>query len=397
MKCRRRLTPKRFLQLILGISVAALYIQFQLLWSADKYDIVKRLRRAPKRSPRYVNWNSYCGLRVDLNGGKQTESEPDYFSSWRNVGALNEFLWQEIRGADLNSLLKHPLFPKLPSNVGFVQSLNSSLPVGLEDSGRWVFGFLHPDLTGEYKFAIASDDSSEFWISTSDDHEDVRMVSSVGERNDPGWTVSHQHTKYHKQISERMLLHKCHKYFIEIFHKQAHGLGFVELSWIRPGSFEFEIIGNTYISPFIATDTLRISDLFQRRYTQLNNLLDRHVESREEAVKVEGHPGTFILPFLRNSVVEEILPHCPYKPSHLNRERDKHGGITDRIKKKRALAVAQVYPLFTKNKIKTEDFHQRREALVTWQRDDRDYVLSGKVALGIVNKFMSALHAYYPG
>ena len=393
MRCciwRRTVRRRLLLQLSLGTILALLYLQFQLLSSTEKFSIIKTFRKPPaSTTPEHIDWASHCGLRRTFERATTSEVEKDsFFATWQHAGALNEFGWREIRGGDLNSLVKHPLFPKIPSHVGFVSNMSSWLPKQVQSYGRWMFGFLLPDVTGEYRFAIASDDSSELWVSLNEDHNNVRLVASVGERSDPGWTAPGQHIKYPKQTSENIRLYKCHKYFMEVFHKQGAGDGFVELSWKRPGMYEFETIKSFHTSPLIAARSLSVAGVLQRRYPELVEVLDRHAEAREEAAKETGRQDTAILSFLRDNMAKDILPHCPQTPPvHLNDQQD----ATD--KNASRSTVIQVFPLFEK-KIPLESPPQR---LVTWQRISRDYALSEMVARGAVSKFVSALHAHYPG
>ena len=50
-------------------------------------------------------------------------------------------------------------------------------------------------MTGEYIFYIASDDESEFWLSTDDDKANVRKLAELKETKKAGWTGYKQWNK----------------------------------------------------------------------------------------------------------------------------------------------------------------------------------------------------------
>ena len=51
------------------------------------------------------------------------------------------------------------------------------MPVGTLH-GRECYSLSH--FTGDYKFAIASDDTSELWLSTDNDPQNLRKIACVG-------------------------------------------------------------------------------------------------------------------------------------------------------------------------------------------------------------------------
>ena len=72
-------------------------------------------------------------------------------------------------------------------------------------------GFLHPPASGEYTFWIASDNSSELWLSTSDNPANATRIAYVD-----GWTNSREWTKYASQQSASINLTAGQKYDIKV-------------------------------------------------------------------------------------------------------------------------------------------------------------------------------------
>ena len=84
-----------------------------------------------------------------------------HYVPYDNIGTLNADIWRGLCGSQPTDLKKWCFFPLLPD-----ESLKKSVDKfdiedNTEDYGQWIFGFLSPPTTGTYRFAIASDDTSE--------------------------------------------------------------------------------------------------------------------------------------------------------------------------------------------------------------------------------------------
>ena len=115
---------------------------------------------------------------IESNITKQTEgvttSTTRTLTSERNIednsltitGSLNAHMWYGICGMSVDVLRNWPHFPYLPDKRSFVSEFHKTeLP--RVDSGERIFGFVHPQVSGMYKFAITSNDTSELWLSTN--------------------------------------------------------------------------------------------------------------------------------------------------------------------------------------------------------------------------------------
>ena len=63
----------------------------------------------------------------------------------------------------LKILVSKPLYPDQEKFINEFQVEDDSVHYGQK-----IFGYLHPQSNGLYRFAIASDDTSELWISTDE-------------------------------------------------------------------------------------------------------------------------------------------------------------------------------------------------------------------------------------
>ena len=81
-----------------------------------------------------------------------------------------------------------------------------------------VTGYIIPSTTGDYTFWIASDDNSEFWLSTDYTKENKYLVNSV-----PGYSSYFQFDKYPEQKSVKIHLLAGESYYFELLHREGNG------------------------------------------------------------------------------------------------------------------------------------------------------------------------------
>lgn len=99
----------------------------------------------------------------------------------------------------------------------------------LNEYAQWLRGWIIAPETGDYSFRIASDDSSEFWLSSNNDPSNKSLRSSVS-----GWTNPGEWEKYPSQQSAPVTLTAGQPYYFEIFHQEGGGGDHIALSWQRP-------------------------------------------------------------------------------------------------------------------------------------------------------------------
>src|SRR5690606_37760515 len=135
--------------------------------------------------------------------------EPDVADFAGRPGVLYMERWNGIAGATVASLTGSAHFRELPDEVAFIDSAEFSSSDG-DAYGRRLRGCLIAPVTGDYRFHIASDDSSELWLGTTSGKFTRDRVASVS-----GWTDFRQWTKYSSQTSELIPLVAGRKYYFE--------------------------------------------------------------------------------------------------------------------------------------------------------------------------------------
>jgi signal transduction histidine kinase len=110
-----------------------------------------------------------------------------------------------------------------------------------------VRGYVHPPVTGEYRFWIASDDSSELWLGTNASPESARKIAAVEPNK---WTVLHEWNRFPSQGSEPVFLKAGEKYYLEAVHEQGLFWNHLEVAWQGPGMAR-TIIEGGFLSPYV--------------------------------------------------------------------------------------------------------------------------------------------------
>ena len=108
-----------------------------------------------------------------------------------------------------------------------------ALPQSEPDENRFghhATGWLVPPATGAYRFFVASDDESEFWLAPSADPAARVRVAAV-----PGWTNPGEWDRYPEQRSAEIPLEAGRAYAFEFFHQEGGGGDHFAVAWTGPG------------------------------------------------------------------------------------------------------------------------------------------------------------------
>lgn len=126
------------------------------------------------------------------------------------ISGINVHTWYDFCPSPLHVLCYHPLFPKAPDEKAVITALDVTR--SKDKYAQRIFGFLHPPKTDKYKFAIASDDFSELWLSAGEDPSEAVLICSLGE-----WTTRDNFQQSLSQVSDEIELKGRSK----IFHRNS--------------------------------------------------------------------------------------------------------------------------------------------------------------------------------
>ena len=141
-----------------------------------------------------------------------------------------------------------PDFPQRPSGRGICSSFESPMNWGEYNLTR-MRGYLHPQVTGDYRFWIASDNSSELWLSTDASPLNARRIAVVPRLF---WVDPHQWNKYPSQQSGTIQLKAGETYYIEALQEQTAAGEHLSVAWQEPapGRSAITVINGRYLTPW---------------------------------------------------------------------------------------------------------------------------------------------------
>ena len=159
-------------------------------------------------------------------------------------GILREW-WTNIAGIQVEALTNSPGFQGPPTGRE-VLCAAVEVPCDLRTNfGERLRGWLAPPQSGLYSFQLVCDGTAELWISPDRSSENRVKVAQIVEGT-PYAKWPHSHEVWSRPVA----LEAGGRYYLEVLHQQAAGLGQMWVSWRRPdGSAQFPVPGANFICP----------------------------------------------------------------------------------------------------------------------------------------------------
>ena len=224
-------------------------------------------------------------------------------------GFLNVYIWRKLCGDSVENLKKLPFFPQHPDEEKVANMLH--IEDNTEDYGQRIFGFIHPPQSDSYLFGIASDDSSELWLSPSEDPRDRQRIARVFDEQSIASTKVGHLEKYSDQVSKTAFkLERGKKYYIEILHKQIKGAGFVQVFWKKSDDLNFKVISADHLSTYGKAPAIARKEAIP---TVLSKRFQNSLQIKSANGTKHNYFKFYSLPFI---ATEEFLPSCDYKTTH---------------------------------------------------------------------------------
>ena len=156
-------------------------------------------------------------------------------------GILREY-WTNVTGLAVITLTSHSNFPDHPHGRDQLDNFEARSELG-QNYGERLRGYLHPPITGEYRFWIATGDGhADLLLSPDDKPENRRQIARSLSSGPRVWDRSGQQSTAISLVAGR-------KYYLEALHKQNSGNDYCAVAWQAPGG-EREVIPGRYLSPF---------------------------------------------------------------------------------------------------------------------------------------------------
>ncbi len=138
-----------------------------------------------------------------------------------------------------------PDYPYFPSGRNTCSSFEAPMNWGEYTLTR-MRGYLHPQVTGEYRFSVASDNSSELWLSADAEPSKTREIAFVPRF---GYVNPDEWSRYPSQSSEPIELRAGKTYYIEALQEQTTGGQNLSVGWQGPG-LRRSVIDGRYLTPW---------------------------------------------------------------------------------------------------------------------------------------------------
>jgi Heparinase II/III-like protein/Bacterial Ig domain/PA14 domain len=151
-------------------------------------------------------------------------------------------VWDGVAGTAISQLTGHGNYSNRPLARDFIPSFESFHTNWTDTFGTRVTGFIVPQVSGSYSFAVAGDDIVELYLSTGASEGNKALIASV-----PSWTAFREWTKFPEQISTTRTLTAGNRYYVELRHVEASGDDHFSVAWKTPGSATWEVIGGDYL------------------------------------------------------------------------------------------------------------------------------------------------------
>ena len=159
-------------------------------------------------------------------------------------GNIRYHQYNGIGGTDIPSLTSNPKFPNFPDVVAY-SSLFENPGGGGEhanDYGAQIVGYIHPPVSGDYRFYIAADDNAVLYLSTDDN-----PANKVAIAREPQWAGFREWTGNAggrracpggncENISAPVTLQAGCKYYAEFLFKEGGGGDYGSVTWRLPGA-----------------------------------------------------------------------------------------------------------------------------------------------------------------
>ena len=172
-------------------------------------------------------------------------------------GQVMREYWLGIPGS-LSDLTSHPSYPDEPTGSDFVNNLEATSWTDptvtfriADEYGQRLRGYITAPSTGTYTFWIASDNRSQFWLSSDSSPNNIALVAECG------WAKQYEWNRQTDQKSETIVLTAGERYYFEVIHKERYHADHMAVGWAKPGEPTMapsEVIPQSVLTPFSVPD-----------------------------------------------------------------------------------------------------------------------------------------------
>jgi autotransporter-associated beta strand protein len=169
-------------------------------------------------------------------------------------------------GTAVTDLTGNPNYPGQPDAL--VALARFASPVDVADSyGSRLRGYVTPPLTGDYRFFLASDDSSQLKFSLAGTPAGAVVIAAVN-----GYSGTNEWTKFTAQASAlQTALIAGERYYLEALQKEGGGGDHVAVAWAGPGLTGTNVIDTAYLTPADINEPPRLTNQTIQLFSTVGN------------------------------------------------------------------------------------------------------------------------------
>lgn len=243
---------------------------------------------------------------LPLSSSKSSKTDVHYQGGSENGKHFHLFIWNEICGSRLTSILHHPLFPDLPSEKHFTPHMDFNQISG--NTAMYVFGLITPKVSGSY------------YLQVTCTHVVARLQLSLG----------HKTVALDCQIGNVRAVDTGH---VQLKVSEHYYVSVVLKTDTRTGSFSFKLklsdrndnsknvgfflptadaVGKNNNSEVFRQATSRDQPLLQT-YERLSDLYTSQANRKRSQI--------YNIPFMREEDTQSLFPTCDYSPSYIMKKK----------------------------------------------------------------------------
>lgn len=260
---------------------------------------------------------------------------------------LNHHTWEKNCARTIELLCNFPVFPKAPDTRRVINRTAILKRKDTATDAHRLFGFILPNSTGEYRFAVASNGFAEVWLGRTKNWRTAKMVVFMQPFYAKRILAGQEFNVSKTQISSEIHLKAKVRYYIEILYtlgRKDQMEHFVLVAWQRPKQPNFEIIKPEFLRQFL-------NDGAKGKYKMFDDELPDALScfSSEERDHANKHMKPETLPYLGHDEVRRALQFCKYRPSYvldpkafLGRTFPRYSGVSRHVQKTRTFPLSFV-------------------------------------------------------
>ena len=151
----------------------------------------------------------------------------------RAGGSLLKEHWSGIAGTAISALTSNANYPNKPGGREFITTFECLAQDWADSYGTRVTGFLVPETTGSYTFAVSGDDAVQLFLSTDSTSANKVQIASVASATAfRAWGAP----------SGAIPLVQGQRYYVELLHKEGTGSDHWSVGWMKPGDAAFSVV-----------------------------------------------------------------------------------------------------------------------------------------------------------